>query len=223
MIALTNSKGGVGKSTLAVHLAVWLKEQGFSVALIDADVQHSSSRWLSRLDPSIPIQRLHTPDDIIEQAPEMKANADYVVADGPAGMAEVTRAILLVADRAIIPLGPSALDLFAAEQSARVVAQAQQIRGGLPEAFLLLNRVQSRTRLAKEAVEAVALLGLPVARKRVHLRTAYADASGQNTVVWRMPAAREAAVELKSVFGEMMDHGEKKLGGDLERASAAVS
>jgi Mrp family chromosome partitioning ATPase len=35
-IALTNSKGGVGKSTLAVHLAVWLSEQGKRIAVVDA-------------------------------------------------------------------------------------------------------------------------------------------------------------------------------------------
>jgi len=43
IIALTNSKGGVGKSTVAVHLAVWWKKQGADVALIDADGQGSSS------------------------------------------------------------------------------------------------------------------------------------------------------------------------------------
>ena len=46
--ALTNSKGGVGKSTLSVHLAVWLKEQGARVALVDSDVQGSSSGRNSR-------------------------------------------------------------------------------------------------------------------------------------------------------------------------------
>ena len=47
IFAFTNSKGGVGKSTLSVHLAVWLKERSDSVALIDSDVQGSSSGWFS--------------------------------------------------------------------------------------------------------------------------------------------------------------------------------
>ena len=48
IIVVANSKGGVGKSTLAVHLAVWLHEQGHNVILADCDMQHSSSEWATR-------------------------------------------------------------------------------------------------------------------------------------------------------------------------------
>ena len=47
IIVIANSKGGVGKSTIAVHLAAWLHEQGHSVTLADCDTQHSSSEWAS--------------------------------------------------------------------------------------------------------------------------------------------------------------------------------
>lgn len=53
VIVLANSKGGVGKSTLAVHLAVWLYDRGHRVALVDADVQSSSSVWLQEAEPSV--------------------------------------------------------------------------------------------------------------------------------------------------------------------------
>jgi chromosome partitioning protein len=224
LIALTNSKGGVGKSTLAVHLAVWMKDRGLNVSLIDADVQQSSSRWITGMEPEILVSCLHTPDDIIEQAPRLKEASDIVIADGPAGLAEQTRALLLIADEALIPVGPSALDMMAAEQAVRVVKQAQQIRGGLPKALLVLNRVQGRTRLGKEALEAVELLGLPVVGQPIHLRTAFADASGQYSVVWRMgSSAKEAASELFEVFEEVLGNGQTEPGGHTERASAAVS
>ena len=64
ILALTNSKGGVGKSTLAVHLAAWWKEQGGDVALVDADAQGSSSVWLREAAPTIPVFRFQTPDDL---------------------------------------------------------------------------------------------------------------------------------------------------------------
>ena len=98
-IALTNSKGGVGKSTLAVHLVVWFLERGKNVALVDADAQGSSSAWLQEVSPQIPIFRLRTPDDILEKVPELCRKFDPLVIDGPAGLSEVTRAVLLVADR----------------------------------------------------------------------------------------------------------------------------
>jgi len=223
LIAFTNSKGGVGKSTLAVHFAVWMKERGSRVAFIDADVQGSSSRWLSQMSEEMLVSCLHTPDDIIEQTPVLSAQADVVIADGPGGLTELTRALLLVADVAVIPVGPSALDLLAAERAARVVRQAQQIRGGLPRAIVVLNRVQPRTRLAREARDAVALLGLPVASVPIHLRTAYADASGQAAVVWQMgSAARTAAVDLNKVFGEVVGNGQEKSRGNAERSGSRV-
>src|ERR1035441_9954760 len=58
LFAFTNSKGGVGKSTLAVHSTIWLAEKGKSVALVDADVQGSSSTWLKEVSAETPLFRL---------------------------------------------------------------------------------------------------------------------------------------------------------------------
>ena len=130
--ALTNSKGGVGKSTLSVHLAVWLKEQGARVALVDSDVQGSSSVWLHEVDPEMRILRLQTPDDVLDQIPRIQSEFDHIVVDGPAGLSEVTRTILLVADVTFLPCGPSVLDLRAANDAIRAVRQVQRIRDGSP-------------------------------------------------------------------------------------------
>ena len=53
IIAVANSKGGVGKSTTAVHLAAWLYEQGHTVTLADCDTQQSSSEWIREAMPGI--------------------------------------------------------------------------------------------------------------------------------------------------------------------------
>lgn len=114
IIALTNSKGGVGKSTIAVHLTVWWRDCGGRVGLVDADAQGSSSCWLREAAPDIAVFRLQTPDEILDQLPKLAAEFEHLVIDGPAGLSEVTRAILLVADLALLPCGPSLLDLRAA-------------------------------------------------------------------------------------------------------------
>jgi hypothetical protein len=95
LVAFVNSKGGVGKSTIAVHYAVAEREKGRRVALIDSDVQESSTRWLKELADGISVYRLPTPDDVLEEAPKLKEQYDLVIADGPAGLSEVARAILL--------------------------------------------------------------------------------------------------------------------------------
>ena len=142
IFAFTNSKGGVGKSTLSVHFTVWLMEQGASVALIDADVQGSSSVWLHEAAPETAIVRLQTPDDILEQVPNLREQFSHVVIDGPAGLSEVTRTILFVADTTFLPCGPSVLDLRAANEAIRVVRQAQSIRKGPPRAVLIPNKLE---------------------------------------------------------------------------------
>lgn len=203
VIALSNSKGGVGKSTLAVHLAVSWHEEGRRVALVDADVQGSSSLWLHEAEPQLPVFRLQTPDDVLEQAPPIAAKFERVVIDGPAGLSEVTRAILLVADTALLPCGPSVLDLRAVHEALRVVRQAQQIRQGPPVPLLVPNKLQVQYRLSQELLETAKSLGIP-SLPGLRLRQAYADAAGQGTVVWRLgPRGEAATTELKSLFQEL--------------------
>ena len=205
LIAMVNSKGGVGKSTLAVHFAVWLHECGYRVILLDCDLQCSSSQWVAEAEEAVRVVVLHSEDEVIEQSPILQQESDIVIADGPAGLKELTRALLLVTDLALIPCGPSVLDLRAASEAIRVVKQAQQIRNGAPEAKLLLNKVQPRYRLSRELHEASSSFAIPAASHAVGLRQAYADAVGQGTVVWRMGgAAKPAADELKALFLELV-------------------
>jgi chromosome partitioning protein len=206
IVALTNSKGGVGKSTLAVHLTVWWKELGADVALVDADAQGSSSRWLKEALPHTTVLRLQTPDDILEQVPALRTRFDYVAVDGPAGLSEVTRAILLVADLALLPCGPSALDLRAVNDAIRVVKQAREIRRGSPRAVLVPNKLQIRYRLSQELLKTARALEIP-SSKPLKLRQAFADAAGQGTVVWRLgrrggPAASEIKELFHGLFGQ---------------------
>ena len=74
IVAVTNSKGGVGKTTLAAHLAVWWQEHGTTVALVDADTQGASSTWLAEAAPQVPVFRLQTADDILDQVPTLQGD-----------------------------------------------------------------------------------------------------------------------------------------------------
>ena len=194
VIALTNSKGGVGKSTVAVHLAAWGHAQGRRTALVDADAQGASSVWLHEAEPAIPISRLQTPDEILDQVPRLATQFDLLVIDGPAGLSDVTRAVLLVADLALLPCGPSVLDLRALQEAIRVVGQAQRIRCGPPQAVLVPNKLQVQYRLTQELLATVQSLGVP-ALGGLRLRQAFADAAGQGTLVWRLGLRGAAATE----------------------------
>ena len=206
IIALTNSKGGVGKSTVAVHLAAWCSEHGRRTALVDADAQGASSLWLHEAAPDIAVFRLQTADELLDQVPPLAAQFEVLVVDGPAGLSEVTRAILLVAHLALLPCGPSVLDLRAAQEAIRVVGQAQRIRGGPPQVALVPNKLQVQYRLTQELLATVQTLGVPVL-SGLRLRQAYADAVGQGTLVWRLgPRGLAASEEFSRLFEELKLH-----------------
>lgn len=210
LIVLANSKGGVGKSTIAVHLTVALAESGKKVALIDSDVQSSSSHWMAEVGGNVPVCRLCTPDEVLEQARPLLQNAEIVVADGPAGLSEVTRALLLVADLALLPCGPSALDLRSVSETVRVVQQAQGIRGGPPRAALIPNKLQANFRLSRELLESLTVFSLPVF-DGLRLRQAYPDSAGQGTVVWKLPDAAAAAAEMKTLIDQILVYAQKTI------------
>src|SRR3954452_22548463 len=91
IIAIANSKGGVGKSTLAVHLAAWLQRQGHRVTLADCDTQQSSSQWVREAAPMVKTICLTDPDAVYSEMPALHAQTDYIVADAPGSLAEMSR------------------------------------------------------------------------------------------------------------------------------------
>ncbi len=147
--------------------------------------------------------------------PELSRQHDALIIDGPAGLSEVTRAILLVADLALLPCGPSALDLRAAQEAIRVVKQAQGIRHGPPQAVLVPNKLQIRHRLSREFLETAHTLSIPTVAA-LRLRQAYADAAGQGAVVWNMgPRTKDAALEIENLFLEVWNHGQSSNAGAI--------
>ena len=205
IIAIANSKGGVGKSTLAVHLAAWLHEQGHRVTLADCDTQQSSSEWIREAVPQVKAVRLDNPDVILNDLPLLNQDAEFVVADGPGSQTETSRALLLRADMAIVPCKASMLEVRALAKATEVLRQAQDIRSGVPKAVIVLSMVGKTYRLTQDMKEAAAALHLPLAKTAMTLRQIYADAPGQGAVVWNLGArAREAAEEVNQLFREIL-------------------
>ena len=205
IIVVANSKGGVGKSTLAVHLAAWLHKHGHSVILADCDMQQSSSEWAKEAVAGINTVRLSNPEEILESLPQLEQEADYVVADGPGSNTETSRALLLRADLALVPCKASMLEVRALAQATKALKHAQEIRKGQPKAMIVLSMVGKNYRLTQDMKDAAAALGLRMAKTALTLKQIYADAPGQGAVVWNMGArGREAAQEVQAFFREVL-------------------
>ncbi|MCA9215812.1 MAG: ParA family protein [Planctomycetales bacterium] len=218
IITIANSKGGVGKSTVAVHLAAWLHEQGHNVTLADCDTQQSSSEWIREAIPEVRAVRLENPDHILNELPGLAADSDYVIADGPGSQTETSRALLLRADLAIVPCKASMLEVRALAKATEVLRQAQDIRGGIPEAVIVLSMVGKRYRLTQDMKDAATALHLPLAKIPMTLRQIYADAPGQGEVVWRMGSkARDAGNEVRSLFREILPQAARRSSSKKKR------
>lgn len=222
MIVLANTKGGVGKSTIASHLVIWAHDLGIKTALIDTDKQRSSSQWISEANPEITVRVASTPEECLREATELRESHDLVVGDGPAGLDDVSRTLLILADLAILPLTPSILDLRSVQQATDVLKFAQGINKGRPEGRIVLNKMKTRDSISKELSSAAQTLGVQVAKTVLRDLQAYRDAAGQATSVAHLGRrGKDAAQEVDALFRELI--GDQLLGLQLQHGSMEVA
>jgi chromosome partitioning protein len=205
LIAFTNTKGGVGKSTLASHLALWLFDRGHRVALIDSDEQQTAARWVRAAEPSIAVVAATDMEAIQKARTALLATHDILVADTPGKESDAARTVTLLCDLAIVPLQPSKPDLRAIKDALKNIRLAQEISGtSRPEAHLVLNltaKLDVQTRALKKQLEDA---GFPVARNMVRRLNALRDAC--DTSVTRMKASEggQAARDIDALFTEVL-------------------
>jgi chromosome partitioning protein len=222
MIVLANTKGGVGKSTLASHLTIWAHDLGIKTALLDTDKQKSSSTWLVEAEPKVTVRTASTPEECLSEVTALRNSHDLIVADGPAGLDDISRTLLILSDLAILPLTPSILDLRSVQQAVEILKFAQGINGGRPDGVIVLNRMKARDSISKELAEAAKMLGVTVASTVIRDLQAYRDAAGQATSASRLgKKAAPAAQDMDSLFRELLDVSSIETSSDSDTKEVA--
>jgi len=206
IIALLNQKGGVGKTTLALHLAGEWAGRGKRITVLDAAPQGSALDWsqqrsrsgLPRLFGVIGLAR----DTLHREAPELARDVDHVVIDGPPRVAGLMRSALLAADLVLMPVQPSPLDGWASAEMLALLSEARIYRPELRARFIL-NRCAARTVIARETAATLADHDPPVLCNTIGQRVIYADAAQSGRLAFEIdddgPAAREIAALVSEI------------------------
>lgn len=196
-IALISSKGGAGKTTLALALAVQAEQAGLPTVLLDLDPQGSAASWSDARGSNTP------PDVVPAQAarlPGLLASAErqgakLAVIDTPPNADNAALAAAKAADLVLIPCRPSALDLAAIAASVRL---AQEIAS--KPVFIILNAVIPRTMVADEAERSLAEAGLTVAPVRIVQRMDHVTPIGSGRVAAEAAPRSKAAEEIAALW-----------------------
>lgn len=206
--AVVNTKGGVGKTTTAVHLATMLARQGKTL-LIDGDPQASAASWAAwRRDHEqytlSPTTTCLSGKAILTEGKQLSTGFDHTVIDAGGRDSVGLRSSLLLAQRAIIPIGASNLDAAAITDLLAIVELARDYNPDL-SVRVLLTRVDPRTKDAADMLLFLNEQKLDVLPTTVCERVAFRRAIGEGATVHELGKDQAAITEIEAFFREVQE------------------
>ena len=199
IIAVTNLKGGVGKSTISRNLAVYFANQGEKVCIIDTDIeQRTTCDWRTRragdVLPQIDVFPMSSVDGLLNDIKTHQNNGyRVIIIDGVPQLEQVTTKMILLSNFLIIPITPSIDDLKSFERFLKRYEDAKMVKPEIP-AFLLLNRYD-RTSESQEMQEVLSVFekhGIISLKNVIHERVAHKRSSkyGLTALEWEDKKAK---------------------------------
>lgn len=196
VIAVIAQKGGTGKTTLTLSLAVAAQKAGKAAAIIDLDPQASASNWADRREDETPVVVSAQParlSHVLKSAED--AGAQIVFIDTPPRAEQTAMAAAKAASLILIPCRPAVFDLDTISTTLELIRFA----GNQPVAAVL-NSVPPRGQKKEQAADILKDLGLIVCPVAFGHRTAFSDAGVYGLTAQEHDRAGKAAQEIEGVY-----------------------
>ena len=198
-MAVMSQKGGAGKTTLVVHLAVEAHRRGIRVEIIDTDPQQSAGVWSRARGGESPIVT-HVQPTRLGPALDQRASAgvELVIVDTAPHAGPDAVDVAKLASRVLIPVRPGVFDLAAARQTIEIVREA-----GV-DSMLVLSACPHRAPEIAMAREALAMSGLPVAATAIGDRRSFSRAIQTGRAVAEFEPDGKASDEIRMLLEEIL-------------------
>jgi chromosome partitioning protein len=195
--SFVSQKGGSGKTTLAIHLAVYAEQMGETVAIIDTDPQGSTVVWHKVRGTDAPIVTEGTPDKLpaLLETARMLGVTLAIVDTAPHTDTSALVAIRM-ADRIVMPVRPSFLDVAALVNTVRLLDATQKKSA----AVAVINAVPPRGGLADDASEALNEFGIDIAPVRIAQRNPLASAIPEGKGITEAAPRDPGADEIRALW-----------------------
>ena len=204
VITIAQQKGGTGKTTLAVHLALaFIKYHNLKVAIIDTDPQGSLGKWyMIRSEKKISNENLTFKTASLwgaqYESKSLKQDHDIVIIDTPPKIESDARPAIEAADLVLIPVAPSHVDFWATEAIIDIAKKSKR------KILIQINRANHRSKLISQTLEYINTLNVKATDTLIGHRQIFVSSMGMGRTAVEKQRSGKAVEEIKDISNQIL-------------------
>ena len=204
VITIAQQKGGTGKTTLAVHLALaFIKYHNLKVAIIDTDPQGSLGKWfMIRSEKKISNENLTFKTASLwgaqYESKSLKQDHDIIIIDTPPKIESDARPAIEAANLVLIPVAPSPVDFWATEAIIDIAKKAKR------KILIQINRANHRSKLISKTLEYIENLKIKATNTLIGNRQIFVASMGEGKTAIEKHRTGKAVEEVKNISNQIL-------------------